>query len=79
MVELLFIVARPEPSHVVVGEHHTLRVPRSTTCVDDIAAHAWALPGDAPINDTVLHLVSQLHNLAPVVNFDSFGASVDQV
>ena len=68
-VKLLLIVARPEPSHIIVREHDS---PIIHSRVHDVAAHARALIGDPAEDGAVVYHAAQLHDLTPVVDLDSF-------
>ena len=68
-IKLLLIVARPEPSHIVVRKHDA---PVVHSRVHDVAAHARALVGDPAEDGAVIYHAAQLHDLTPVVYLNSF-------
>ena len=74
-IKLLVVVAGPEPRHVVVREHYAFGITSRATCINDIAAHPGPLLLDTLEDYTVFHFASQLHDLAPIVDFEPASTS----
>ena len=53
-----------------MGEHDTAwLISRSSACEHYTAAHAWSLILDLLVDNSVFHILTHLHNLTPIVNF----------
>ena len=59
-----------------MAEHDTFRISGCPTRVYNVAAHTRALIPDALEDGMVLTFTAQLHNLAPIVDFESLVALV---
>ena len=58
-----------------MGKHDTAwLISRSSACEHYTAAHAWSLILDLLVDNSVFHILTHLHNLSPIVNFQVLAA-----
>ena len=60
-------------------EHHAFRITCSAACVHNIAAHARPLIFNPLVYHTIFYLLSKLHYLSPIVDFDAVFALLEGI